>query len=41
MAKKITSWDKCNVSLNIILVKNILKSGRVRLWSLATTKDYS
>ena len=41
MAKKITSWDKCSVSLNIILVKNILKSGRVRLWSLATTKDYS
>ena len=41
MAKKITSWDKCNTSLNIILVKSILKSGRVRLWSLATTKDYS
>jgi len=41
MAKKITSWDKCSVSLNIILVKSILKSGRVRLWSLATTKDYS
>ena len=41
MAKKIISWDKCSVSLNIILVKSILKSGRVRLRSLATTKDYS
>ena len=41
MAKKITSWGKCGVSLNIILVKSTLKSGRVRLWSLATTRDYS
>lgn len=41
MTKKITSWGKCNASLNIILVKSILKSGKVRLWSLATTKDYS
>ena len=41
MAKKITSWGKCGVSLNIILVKSKLKSGKVRLWSLATTKDYS
>lgn len=41
MAKKITSWGKCNVSLNIILVKSMLKSGKVRLWSLATTRDYS
>ena len=41
MAKKITSWGKCNASLNIILVKSTLKSGKVRLWSLATTKDYS
>lgn len=41
MAKKITSWGKCGTSLNIILVKSKLKSGKVRLWSLATTKDYS
>lgn len=41
MAKKITSWGKCGASLNIILVKSTLKSGKVRLWSLATTKDYS
>jgi len=41
MAKKITSWSSCSVALNIILVKSTLKSGKVRLWSLATTKGYS
>ena len=40
MAKRVTSWGKCNASLNIILVKSMLKSGKVRLWSLATTKGY-
>jgi len=40
MAKKITSYQGCNVSLNIILVKSTLKNGKVRLWSLAATKDY-
>ncbi len=41
MAKKITSYNKCDVKLNIILVKSTLKNGKVRLWSLAATKDYS
>ena len=41
MAKKITSWSSCSTALNIILVKSILKNGKGRLWSLATTKDYS
>ncbi|MEI7615605.1 MAG: transposase [Actinomycetota bacterium] len=41
MAKKVTSWGSCKVALNIILVKSILKNGKVRLYSLATTKDYS
>jgi hypothetical protein len=41
MAKKITSYHKCDVELSIILVKSTLKNGKVRLWSLATTKDYS
>ena len=41
MAKKITSWSSCSTALNIILVKSTLKSGKVRLWSLATTKNYS
>jgi len=40
-AKKIKSYDNCKVDLNIILVKSKLKNGKVRLWSLATTKDYS
>jgi hypothetical protein len=41
MAKRVTSWDACKVGLNIILVKSTLKNGKVRLWALATTKDYS
>jgi hypothetical protein len=40
MAKKVSSWGACKVALNIILVKSTLKNGRVRLYSLATTKDY-
>lgn len=40
MAKKITSYGGCGVPLNIICIKSILKNGKVRLWSLATTKDY-
>jgi len=40
MAKRVTSWSSCKEPLNIILVKSILKNGKVRLWSLATTKDY-
>jgi hypothetical protein len=41
MVKKIASYGSCGVPLNIILVKSRLKGGRVRLWSLATTKDYA
>jgi len=41
MAKKIRSYKGCDVDLNIILVKSKLKNGKVRLWSLATTKEYS
>jgi len=41
MAKRVTSWGACKVALNIILVKSILKNAKVRLYSLATTKDYS
>ena len=41
MAKKIRSYEGCNVDLNVILVRQKLKNGKVRLWSLATTKDYS
>ena len=40
MAKKITSYGGCGVTLNIICVKSTLKNGKVRLWCLATTKDY-
>jgi hypothetical protein len=40
MAKKIESYQGCGIPLNIILVKSVLKNGKVRLWSLATTKDY-
>jgi len=40
MAKKIKSYEGCKVDLNIILVKSKLKNGKVRLWSLATAKDY-
>lgn len=41
MAKKIKSYQGCEVDLNVILVKSKLKNGKVRLWSLATTRDYS
>ena len=41
MAKKIKSYQGCCLDLNIILVKSKLKNGKVRLWSLATTRDYS
>jgi hypothetical protein len=41
MAKKITSYEGCPVPLNIILVKTRLKGGKVKLWSLATTRDYA
>ena len=40
MAKKIRSYQGCKVDLNVILVKSKLKNGKVRLWSLATTKNY-
>lgn len=40
MAKKITSYGGCGVALNIICVKSTLKNGKIRLWCLATTKDY-
>ena len=41
MAKKIRSYQGVSVDLNVILVRQKLKNGKVRLWSLATTKDYS
>lgn len=41
MAKKIRSYRGVSVDLNVILVRQKLKNGKVRLWSLATTKDYS
>jgi len=40
MAKKIKSYEGCKVDLNVILVKSKEKNGKVRLWSLATTRDY-
>lgn len=40
MAKKICSYEGVSVDLNVILVKSTEKGGKVRLWSLATTKDY-
>jgi hypothetical protein len=41
LAKKIKSYEGCDVDLNIILVRKKVSGGKVRLWSLATTKDYS
>jgi len=41
MAKKIRSYQGVSVDLNVILVRQKLKNGKVRLWSLATTKNYS
>jgi len=41
MAKKIRSYKGCDVDLNVILVKSKLKNGKVRLWALAATKNYS
>lgn len=41
MTKKIRSYKGCDVDLNVILVKSKLKNGRVRLWALAATKNYS
>jgi hypothetical protein len=40
MAKKIRSWQGTTVDLNVILVKSIEKNRKVRLWSLACTKNY-
>ncbi len=40
MAKKIRSYEGCAVDLNVILVRSHEKDGKVRLWSLATTKNY-
>jgi hypothetical protein len=40
MAKKITSYEGLSVNLNVILVRSTQKNGKIRLWSLATTKDY-
>jgi hypothetical protein len=41
IAKKITSYQGCGIPLNIICVKSVLKNQKVRLWSLAATKDYA
>jgi len=40
MAKKIKSYQEYNLDLDVILAKTKQKNGKVRLWSLATTKDY-
>jgi len=40
MAKKIRSYEGVSVNLNVILVRSVQKSGKVRLWSLITTKNY-
>jgi hypothetical protein len=40
MAKKIRSYEGVSVDLNVILVRSVQKNGKVRLWSLATTKNY-
>jgi len=40
MAKKIKSYQGYNLDLNVILAKTKQKNGKVRLWSLATTKNY-
>lgn len=40
MAKKIRSYDGVSVNLNVILVRSTQKNGKVRLWSLVTTKNY-
>ena len=40
MAKKIRSYEGVSVDLNVILVRSIQKNGKVRLFSLATTKNY-
>ncbi len=40
MAKKIRSYEGVSIDLNVILVRSTQKNGKVRLWSLATTKNY-
>ena len=40
MAKKIRSYEGVSVELNVIVVRSIQKNGKVRLWSLVTTKNY-
>lgn len=40
MAKKIRSWQKTTVDLNVILVKSVQKGKKTRIWSLACTKNY-
>lgn len=40
MAKKITSYEGFSVDLNVILVRSVERGGKIRLWSLATTRNY-
>jgi len=40
MAKKIRSYQGVTVDLNVILVRSQEKNGKIRLWSLAATKNY-
>jgi len=40
MAKKIKSYEGVSVDLNVILVRSKEKGGRIKLRSLATTKNY-
>lgn len=40
MAKKIRSYEGCRLDLNVILVRSKEKGGKVRIWSLAATKNY-
>jgi len=40
LAKKIRSYEGCSVDLNIIFVRSKEKDRKVRIWSLAATKNH-
>lgn len=40
MAKKIRSYEGVSVDLNVVLVRSKERGGKIRLWSLVTTKNY-
>lgn len=37
---KVESWESCNVSLYIVLVRTCRAEGRSELWALASTKEF-